>query len=239
MFISNIKTMFDANVHFGHQTSRWNPKMSKYIFGPRNGVHIIDLRHTASLMDKAMDFILKTTSLGGKILFIGTKRQARTVILKECSKINSFFVHNRWLGGMLTNFSTIKKSIQKMKQIENSFLNDSLANFPKKEISFLHKDLEKLKKNLLGVKHMNNLPQAIFVVDPNFEKIAIKEACKLSIPIIAITDTNCDPDSIDFPIPANDDSIKSISFFIENAVKTCARGEAIYSDRNVSETAGI
>jgi small subunit ribosomal protein S2 len=228
MIITTIKDMFDANVHFGHQTNRWNPKMSQYIFSSRNGIHIIDLRKTVILMKHALNFIIHITSRGGKILFIGTKKQARNVILKNCSKTNSFFVHNRWLGGMLTNFNTIQKSINKMNKLEESFQSGIFTKLPKKEISFLSRDLEKLKKSLLGVKNMTKLPEAIFVIDPNYERIAIKEAYSLKIPIIAVADTNCNPDIIDYVIPANDDSIKSISFFLMKAIDACLNGEEIF-----------
>jgi len=221
MSISIIKDMFNANVHFGHQTNRWNPKMLKYIFSSRNGIHIIDLRKTSVLMMKAIKFIQEITEQGGKLLFVGTKRQAKNIILMDCSKTGCFFVHNRWLGGMLTNFNTIQKSIQKMNRLDYSFQNGLLGKLPKKEISLLNKDLEKLKKNLLGVKEMKKLPQAIFVIDPNYEKIAVKEANDLNIPVIAITDTNCNPDVINYVIPANDDSIKSISFFVKQALNAC------------------
>merc|ERR1712051_160490 len=223
--MSIIQDMLNANAHFGHQTNRWNPKMSPYIFASRNGLHIIDLRKTAILMNRAMNFIVNLTSKGGKILFIATKKQAKNIILKDCSKTNSFFVHNRWLGGMLTNFNTIRESIKKMNNLEESFQKGLLNKLPKKEIFFLSKKLEKLKKNLLGVKNMINLPDAIFVVDPNYENIAIKEAHRLNIPIIAVTDTNCNPNFIDYIIPANDDSMKSIEFFVSKAIQSCIDGE--------------
>jgi len=220
--------MFDANAHFGHQTDRWNPKMSQYIFASRNGIHIIDLRKTLILMKKAYDFMKTITEKGGSILFIGTKRQAKNIVLTECSKAGNFFVHNRWLGGMLTNFKTIKQSINKMNELELSFQNGFTNKLPKKEVVFLSKSLERLRKNLLGVKNMTTLPDAIFVIDPNYEKIAVKEAKTLGIPVIAITDTNCDPDAIDYVIPANDDSIKSITFFLQGAIESNTVGKDIF-----------
>jgi len=228
MLVSIIKNMFDANAHFGHQTDRWNPKMSQYIFASRNGIHIIDLRKTHLLMKKAYDFIQNITKKGGNILFIGTKKQAKNIILTECSKTGNYFVHNRWLGGMLTNFETIKQSINKMNKLEISFQNGFTNKLPKKEVVFLSKHLERLRKNLLGVKSIKDLPDAIFVIDPNYEKIAVKEAKILGIPVIAITDTNCNPDDIDYIIPANDDSMKSISFFLKGALESNDIGKQIF-----------
>jgi len=226
-----MKKMLDANIHFGHQTNRWNPKMAKYIYTSKNGIYIIDIKKTIVQMKNAMNFIKNIASKREKILFIGTKKQARHAIMNYGSKCQHFFVHNRWLGGMLTNFNTIKKSIDKMKKLEELIYNGILNKRSKKEVSYLNKNIYKLKKNLLGVKNIKNIPSAIFVIDPNHEKNAINEALKLSIPIIAMTDTNCNPDLIAYPIPANDDSIKSIIFFLTKAIESCNEGEQLYLKR--------
>ena len=230
MSVTEINEMFAANVHFGHQTSRWNPKMIKYIFAPRNGIYIIDLRKTVLLMKKAIDFTINLVSQDKKILFIGTKKQAREIIYNECSSTNHFFVNNRWLGGMLTNFHTIKKSVERMKKLEEQSNDGTFDKLPKKEVAFLTRELNKLKKNLFGIKDMIKLPEAVFIVDPNYEKIAVNEANKLNIPIIAITDTNCNPDLITYPIPANDDSMKSITFFVKKFIKICSYTAVEYNN---------
>jgi small subunit ribosomal protein S2 len=228
MSILTIKEMFEANVHFGHKISRWNPKMLQYIYITKNGMHIIDLRKTIVLMNKALSFIYDIRSKGGNILFVGTKKQARDVIVKFHNKTDSFAIYNRWLGGMLTNFETIKKSIYRMKKLDALVKNKVIGQLSKKEASFLNRDLLKLKKNLLGVRNMQNLPEAIFVVDPFYERIAVKEAETLKIPIIAMVDTNCNPDLITYPIPANDDSVKSITFFIDKIEKAYLEGQEYF-----------
>lgn len=231
MLNTEIEEMFIANVHFGHQTSRWNPKMSKYIFSPRNGIHIIDLRKTVVFLKKAIDYVIQITSEGNKILFIGTKKQAQSIILNECSKANQFYINHRWLGGTLTNFNTIKKSVDKMKQLDVISNDGTFNKLLKKEIATITKDFNRLEKNLLGIKNMSVLPKALFIIDPNFEKIAVKEANILNIPIIAITDTNCNPDLITYPIPANDDSVKSIKLFIKKILTACSIGNKIHQSK--------
>lgn len=224
-----INEMLDVGAHLGHQTRRWNPKMAKYIFGVRNGIHIIDLRQTVDLFDNAYDFILKTVSAGGKVLFVGTKKQASEIIPRELSGIPQYYVNVRWLGGMLTNFKTIKQSVERLKKLEQMSDDGTLEKLSKKESVRLIRELNKLKKNLTGIREMNKLPQAVFIVDPKRERIAVDEALRLGIPIVSMVDTNCDPDVIDFPIPANDDSIRSVGFWVKNIAEACVKGEEIYN----------
>jgi small subunit ribosomal protein S2 len=205
-----VKTLLDAGVHFGHQTKRWNPKMRPFIYGARNGVHIIDLDQTAKLFTRAFNFVTETVARGGHILMVGTKRQAQEIIQEEAQRSNSFFVVNRWLGGTLTNFRTIKQGLDRLRQLERMKEDGTYLQLPKKEVSRLEKERERSEKYLGGLKNMGALPHALFIVDPSMETIAVQEANKLQIPIIAITDTNCDPDVIDHVIPGNDDAIRSI-----------------------------
>jgi len=206
----SVKTLLDAGVHFGHQTKRWNPKMRQYIYGARNGVHIIDLDQTERLFTRAYNFVVETVGRGGHILMVGTKRQAQEIIQEEALRSGSFFVVNRWLGGTLTNFRTIKQGLERLRQLERMKEDGTYLQLPKKEVSRLEKERERSEKYLGGLKNMGSLPHAIFIVDPSMETIAVQEANKLQIPIIAITDTNCDPDVIDYVIPGNDDAIRSI-----------------------------
>lgn len=205
-----VKTLLDAGVHFGHQTKRWNPKMRPFIYGARNGVHIIDLDQTARLFSRAFNFVTETVARGGHILMVGTKRQAQEIIQEEALRSSSFFVVNRWLGGTLTNFRTIKQGLERLRQLERMKEDGTYGQLPKKEVSRLEKERERSEKYLGGLKAMSSLPHALFIVDPSMETIAVQEANKLQIPIIAITDTNCDPDVIDYVIPGNDDAIRSI-----------------------------
>ncbi len=228
----NIKSMLKVGAHFGHKTQKWNPKAKKFIFGPRNGIHIIDIQKTILLFEKAYKFILDITSHGGKILFVGTKTQAQKIIKNHANKTEQFYITNRWLGGTLTNFKTIKNSIEKMKKLEHMFDSEIFKKLPKKEIIKLTSKLDKLKKNFIGIKNMNRLPKAIFIIDPKRESIAVTEANKMKIPIIAIIDTNCNPDLINYCIPANDDSIKSINFFIEHIMHACIQGKLQYNKKN-------
>jgi len=223
-----IREMLEAGAHFGHQTHRWNPKMKKYIFGSRNGIHIIDLQKTVGLYKQAYDFIHKITAKGGKILFIGTKKQAQEIIAEEVERPGQYYVNNRWLGGMLTNFQTIKKSVERLCKIEEMSKDGTFEKLPKKEVVFLNRELAKLEKNLKGIRNMDKLPKAVFVLDPKQENIAILEARKLEIPVVATLDTNCDPDLVDYPIPANDDSLRSIRLFISKIADACAEGAAIH-----------
>ena len=205
-----LKSLLDAGVHFGHQTKRWNPKMKPFIYGARNGIHIIDLDQTTRLFAKAYRFVEEMVGRGGHLLMIGTKRQAQEIVKEEAIRSNSFYVINRWLGGTLTNFRTIKQGLERMRQLERMKEDGTYNQLPKKEVSQLEKERERFEKYVGGLKAMGSLPHAVFIIDPAKEVIAVQEAKKLGIPIIAITDTNCDPDLIDYPIPGNDDAIRSI-----------------------------
>jgi small subunit ribosomal protein S2 len=218
MLNPQIKELLEAGVHFGHQTRRWNPKMKPFIFSARNGIYIIDLQKTLNALEKAKSKVREVMSKGRAILFVGTKKQAKGVITEQAGRINGFYVTERWLGGMLTNFDTIKNSIKKLKDIERMQQDGTLEKFTKKERSRILHEAEKLNRVLGGIKEMNFLPGLVVVVDAKKEKIAVAEASKLGIPIIAIIDTNADPDPIDFPIAGNDDAIKSIRVLLKNLV---------------------
>ena len=218
-----MKELLEAGVHFGHQTKRWNPKMKKYIFGKRNGIYIIDLQKTLKLFKEASGFIANLASQGKRILFVGTKRQAQDAILEEANRCGMFYVNNRWLGGTLTNFSTVRKSIERLKEIE-SILGDAEKEMSKKERAALDKERDKLQKNLIGIREMDGLPDALFVIDPKKEYIAVKEAKKLGIPVVAIVDTNCDPEDIDYVIPGNDDAIRAIRLFTQKIADAVLEG---------------
>ena len=205
-----MKQLLEAGVHFGHQTRRWNPKMKPYIFGARNGIYIIDLQKTVKLFRVAYEFVIETVAQGGKLLFVGTKKQAQDSIVEEANRCEMPFVNSRWLGGMLTNFQTIQKGIDRLKRLEAMFEDGTIERFPKKEILRMDRLRQKLDRNLGGIKDMGSLPSAVFVVDSRNEQIAVKEANKLGIPVVAIVDTNCDPDGIDYIIPGNDDAIRAI-----------------------------
>jgi small subunit ribosomal protein S2 len=207
-----MKELLEAGVHFGHQTRRWNPKMKQYIFGKRNGIYIIDLQKTLKLFNQVAAFVQQLSAEGKRILFVGTKRQAQEAIAEEAHRAGEFHVTHRWLGGTLTNFVTLRTSIQRMKEIEGR-LGDENSSLTKKEKLRLEREREKMSKNLEGIRDMDELPDALFVVDPKKEYIAVSEANKLGIPVIAIVDTNCDPELIDFPIPGNDDAIRAIRLF--------------------------
>lgn len=227
----NMKLLLEAGAHFGHQTKRWNPKMKKYIFGARNGIYIIDLQKTLIKFKEALIFARERVAGGGAILFVGTKKQAQELIVEEAKRSNMFFVNQRWLGGTLTNFSTIKKSIERLKEIEVMKNDGSIENRPKKEILKLEKELAKLEKYLGGIKDMESLPDIVFIVDPRKEKIALLEAKKLGIPIIALVDTNCDPDGIDYVIPGNDDAIRSIRLILSKIADAAIEGKAIHEGK--------
>lgn len=206
----SMRQMLEAGLHFGHQTRRWNPKMKPYIYGPRNGIYIINLDATMRHFRSSYSFIVDLVGKGGTIMFVGTKRQARDIVAQEAARCGMFYVNHRWLGGMMTNFQTIKNSIERLKKIEAMKEDGSINRFPKKEILMMEKELIKLDRNLGGIKNMRTHPDAIFVIDPKKEDIAVNEAQKLNIPVVALTDTNCDPDGIDYLIPGNDDAIRSI-----------------------------
>jgi len=210
MAVVSMKQLLEAGVHFGHQTRRWNPKMAKYIFTERNGIYIIDLQKTVKKLDEAYDFVRETAANGGEILFVGTKKQAQESIRDEATRCGMHFVNARWLGGMMTNFRTIRKRIDRMEQLKIMEADGTFDLLPKKEVVKLQLEMEKLEKYLGGVKNMKGLPKAMFIVDPHKERIAVSEARKLHIPIVAIVDTNCDPDEIDYVIPGNDDAIRAV-----------------------------
>ncbi|MGP1521437.1 MAG: 30S ribosomal protein S2 [Treponema sp.] len=213
MAVVTMKSLLESGVHFGHQVRRWDPRMKKYIFAERNGIHIIDLQKTVIAIREAYDAIRRIVAEGKSILFVGTKKQAQAIIQKEAERCGMYYINNRWLGGMLTNFSTIKKSLARLKKIEKMEVDGTFENLTKKEVATLQKEKIKLEKNLGGIKEMKDLPGAIFIIDTRKEVIAIKEARQLGIPIIAVVDTNCNPEGIDYPIPGNDDAIRAISLF--------------------------
>jgi small subunit ribosomal protein S2 len=231
MIAINMKQLLEAGVHFGHQTRRWNPKMKPYIFGARNGIHIIDLQKTVRLFKEAYEFVAKTVSEGYSVLFVGTKKQARDSVVEESERCGMFYVVNRWLGGTLTNFQTIRKSVSRLKELESMKREGAISRYTKKEILKMEKELLKLEKNLGGIKDMDELPGAVFVVDPKREKIAVKEARKLDIPVIAIADSNCDPDEIDYIIPGNDDAIRAIRLMCSKIADACIEGHNLAEER--------
>lgn len=210
-----IKQLLEAGVHFGHQTQRWNPKMKKYIFGERNGIYIINLEITLSCLEKALVFLKQVASEGKEILMVGTKRQAQEPLREAASRCEMPYIEQRWLGGMLTNFETVRKSVARLESIDKMEAEGGFKFVTKKEVGMLRKEREKLVKNLSGIRKMRKLPGALFVIDSKKEEIAIKEAIKLGIPIVAVLDTNCDPDLVDYPIPGNDDAIRAIKLFCE------------------------
>mgnify|MGYP000503196880 CR=1 FL=1 len=215
MAVVSMKQLLEAGVHFGHQTRRWNPKMAKYIFTERNGIYIIDLQKTVKKLDEAYNYVKEVAAEGGDILFVGTKKQAQESIRDEALRCGMHYVNARWLGGMLTNFRTIRKRIDRMAQLQNMKDNGTFELLPKKEVAKLELEMEKLDKYLGGVKNMKTLPKAMFIVDPHKERIAVAEARKLNIPIVAIVDTNCDPDEIDYVIPGNDDAIRAVKLITD------------------------
>lgn len=223
-----MKQLLESGVHFGHQTRRWNPKMKPYIFGARNGIYIIDLQKTVQLFKLAYNFVADTVASGHSVLFVGTKKQAAEAIQEEAARADMYFVNNRWLGGTLTNFETIKYSIDRLKKLEHMKTTGFLQRYHKKEIIELEKQMAKLRKNLGGIKDMDRLPGAIFVIDPRRERIAVHEARKLKIPVVAVVDTNCDPDEIDYIIPGNDDAIRAIRLMASRIADACLEGHDRY-----------
>ncbi len=219
-----MKQLLEAGVHFGHQTKRWNPKMKPYIFGARNGIYIVDLQKTVRYFRSACQFIQDTVAAGEKVLFVGTKKQAQDAIAEEATRSDQYYVNNRWLGGMLTNFSTIKQSIDRLKKIEVMATDGTFEKMTKKEVLQLERERTKLEKNLGGIKNMVKLPGAVFIIDPKKEAIAVQEAKRLGIPVVAVVDTNCDPDGIDYIIPGNDDAIRAIRLFASRMADSCVEG---------------
>ncbi|MFO7294578.1 MAG: 30S ribosomal protein S2 [Caldicoprobacter sp.] len=228
MAVVSMKQLLEAGVHFGHQTRRWNPKMAPYIFTERNGIYILDLQKTVKLLEQAYNFIREVAAEGKSVLFVGTKKQAQESIESEAKRCGMFYVNHRWLGGMLTNFATISQRIRRLKELEEMENNGMFDVLPKKEVMKLRAEKEKLEKNLGGIKEMRELPGAVFIVDPKKEHIAVREARILGIPIVAIVDTNCDPDEVDYVIPGNDDAIRAIKLItskIADAVLEGRQGE--------------
>jgi small subunit ribosomal protein S2 len=225
----SMKQLLEAGVHFGHQTSRWNPKMKSYIFGSRNGIHIIDLQQTVTMFKGVAAYVRDLAASGGNILFVGTKKQAAEAIREEAERCGMYYVHNRWLGGTLTNFATIRQSIERLRKLEEMEHDPKIVEaLTKKEMLGLKREREKLEYSLGGIKGMRRLPDAIFVVDPRQEEIAVKEARKLAIPVVAVVDTNCDPDMIDHKIPGNDDAIRAIRLFCSSIADAVIGGKSLY-----------
>lgn len=234
MAVITMKELLEAGVHFGHQVERWNPKMKRYIFGERNGIHIIDLQKTLKGVVDAYNFIRDVASTGAPVLFVGTKKQAQDAIAEEAKRAGAFYVNNRWLGGMLTNFSTVRKSIEKLKKIETMKEDGTYNVLTKKEVAHLEKERMKLEKNLMGIKEMATLPGAIFIIDPKKEQIAVAEAKRLSIPIVAVVDTNCDPDEVDYVIPGNDDAIRAVKLLASKMADAVLEGKGVLA-KNMEE----
>jgi small subunit ribosomal protein S2 len=231
-----MKLLLEAGVHFGHQTNKWNPKMKPYIFGARNGIYIIDLQQTVGMFQAAYDFVVDMVTAGGELLFVGTKKQSQEAVKEESERCGMPYVNQRWLGGMLTNFNTINKRIERLNFLEKMFSDDSVKAFPKKEIMKLQKEMNKLEKVLGGIKIIKRLPGGLFVVDPKRESIAVKEAQKLKIPIVAIVDTNCDPDDIDYIIPGNDDAIRAIKLFSSRISDAVIEGKRKFEEHAQADT---
>lgn len=228
MAVISMKQLLEAGVHFGHQTRRWNPKMSRYIFTERNGIYIIDLQKTVKKVDESYKYVRNLAADGGKILFVGTKKQAQESVQEEANRCGMYFVNQRWLGGTLTNFQTIRKRIARLKDLEKMQEDGTFDVLPKKEVTVLQKEMERLEKFLGGIKEMKALPDAVFIIDPRKERIAVAEARKLNIPIISIVDTNCDPDEVDYVIPGNDDAIRAVRLLtskMADAVVEASQGE--------------
>lgn len=235
----SIKSLLEAGVHFGHQAKRWNPKMKPYIFGVRNGIHIVDLQKTQKLLNSALTFISRTVAGGDMVLFVGTKPQAQIVIEEEAKRARMPFVNNRWLGGTLTNFSTLKRSLEKITEIENLLSEGNVEKLQKKEVVRLEKEVARMMKNLKGLRKLEKLPGAVVIVDPNKEKIAIREANRVGIPVVALVDTNCDPDNIDYVIPGNDDAIRSIRLVISAIADACVEGAQIHKGSEWQGVVGV
>lgn len=237
MAVVSMKQLLEAGVHFGHQTRRWNPKMARFIFTERNGIYIIDLQKTVKKVEEAYAFLREVAASGQPILFVGTKKQAQNSIKEEALRCNMFYVNERWLGGMLTNFRTIQTRIARLKELETMFEDGTTAQYTKKEVILMKRELEKLEKNLGGIKDMKKLPGAIFIIDSKKEEIAISEARKLHIPVVATVDTNCDPDLVDYPIPANDDAIRAVKLLAGKMADAVLEGRQGQQDEEAAEAA--
>jgi len=230
-----IKELLEAGVHFGHQTKRWNPKMKRFIFGERGGIYIIDLEKSLEHLNRALDFLRQLASSGGNLLFVGTKKQAREIVKEEALRCGQPYVNDRWLGGMLTNFVTIRKSVERLRQLEKMQQDGIFDSLTKKESAGLQKEMAKLKRYLGGVLAMDKLPKAVFLVDSKEEDIAVKEANRLKLPIVALVDTNCDPDQIDYPIPGNDDAMRSIKLITSMVANAVLEGQKSFADDQAQE----
>ena len=227
-----IKDLLDAGIHFGHKTKRWNPKMSSYIFGERNGIHIIDLQQTVGCLNRALDKIKEFASQNKNILFVGTKRQASEIISKAATDCKQYYINKRWLGGMLTNWDTIQNSIKRLKELEN-ILSEKSYTYTKKETLNFEKNVNKLNKALGGIKDMNGMPDILFIIDTNKEFLAVNEANKIGIPIVAVVDSNSNPEGIDYPIPGNDDAIRSIEYYCQHITETVNEAKKSSSDKDL------
>jgi small subunit ribosomal protein S2 len=233
--VITMRQLLEAGVHFGHQTKRWNPKMKPYIFGARNGIYIVDLQKTVRLAREAFKFVSDVCSRGASVLFVGTKKQAQDAVIEEATRSGQFHVTNRWLGGTLTNFKTIKSGIDRLKALEKMSTDGTFEKLPKKEVALLQNEMDKLKKNLGGIQDMSRLPGCLFVIDPKKEHIAIHEATRLGIPIVGLVDTNCDPEGIEYVIPGNDDAIRSIRLFCSKVADAAIEGKARYQAHHAGE----
>ena len=233
-----MKELLEAGVHFGHQTKRWNPKMKEYIFGERNGIYIIDLQKTLKMFKDASKFVQDGAAEGRTVLFVGTKRQAQDAIAEEATRCGMFFVNNRWLGGLLTNWVTVQKSVKRLKELDEMATDGRYELLPKKEVIKLERERKHLQANLAGIKDMNRLPDILFVIDSNKEAIAVKEARKLGIPVVAVVDTNCDPTEVDWVIPGNDDALRAIRLFASKVADSIAEGVQAGTDKHTAELAG-
>ena len=233
-----MKELLEAGVHFGHQTKRWNPKMKEYIFGERNGIYIIDLQKTLKMFKDASKFVQDGAAEGKTVLFVGTKRQAQDAISEEAQRCGMFYVNNRWLGGLLTNWVTVQKSVKRLKELDEMATDGRYELLPKKEVIKLERERKHLQANLAGIKEMSRLPDILFVIDSNKEAIAVKEARKLGIPVVAVVDTNCDPTEVDWVIPGNDDALRAIRLFASKIADSIAEGVQTGSDKQTAEIAG-
>ena len=230
-----MKELLEAGVHFGHQTKRWNPKMKEYIFGERNGIYIIDLQKTLKMFKEASKFVQDLAAEGRIVLFVGTKRQAQDAIAEEAQKCGMFYINQRWLGGLLTNWVTVQKSVKRLKELDDMATDGRYELLPKKEVIKLERERKHLQANLAGIKNMSRLPDAIFVIDSNKEQIAVREARKLGIPVVAVVDTNCDPSEVDYVIPGNDDALRAIRLFTSKISDSIAEGAQLMTDKQVAE----
>jgi len=232
-----MKELLEAGVHFGHQTKRWNPKMKEYIFGERNGIYIIDLQKTLKMFKEASKFVADMTAAGKTILFVGTKRQAQDAIAEEATRASSFYINQRWLGGLLTNWVTVQKSVKRLKELDDMATDGRYELLPKKEVIKLERERKHLQANLAGIKNLSKLPDAVFVIDSNKEQIAVREARKLGIPVVAVVDTNCDPTEVDYVIPGNDDALRAIRLFASKIADSVIEGSQLLSDKQAADLA--